>query len=322
MITYGPKLGLMVNGDLGEEHYEPLMAKLRALDALIQANVLSHQLDAPPPSAADGECRIVGPSPLVGSAWEGQAKKFARFNSLLGEWEFYNPRPGWIVYSLEFGTHLRYRDGNWEPLIAGTAPPANARLIKAIGTGYISGPNYNLGYSEDNPLFLNYAMHHGRVRSSGKRYFEVVLQSINPATQNIKFGVIQSAAPAALEELGFLVFSSWGGFYYQSNREVYGNYGTLLDSDEANVGAVNAGTVVSFCVNIGTGQLWYRLDGTGPWYGGGDPGTNTGGFNVGSGGLELVPFFNTNEASRRVDLRSATGDFSYALPSGAVAWDS
>lgn len=322
MITYGPKLGLMVNGDLGEEHYEPLMRQLRALDALIQPNVLSHQQDSPPPSAANGECRIVGPSPLVGSAWEGQAKKFARYNSLVGEWEFYNPRPGWIVYSLEFGTHLRYRDGNWEPLIAGTAPPADARLIKAVGKGYISGPNYNFGYSEDSPLFLNYAMHNGRMRSSGKRYFEMVLQSINPASTDIKFGVIQSGAPAALEELGFIVFSSWGGVYYQGNREVYGNYGTLLDSGETNVGAVDAGTVVSFCVNITTGQLWYRLDGAGPWYGGGDPGTSTGGFNVGSGGLELVPFFNTNEASRRVDLRSKAGDFSYALPSGAVAWDS
>lgn len=321
MITFGPKLGLMVNGDPGEEHYEPLMAMLRAMDALIQPTVLSHQQDEPPPAAVDGECRIVGPAPGVGSPWEGQARKIARFNALTGGWEFYTPRPGWIAYSLEFGTHLRFRDGNWEPLVAGTAPPSNARLTRAVGTGYISGPTYNIGYSEENPFFLNYAMITGRSRNSGKRYFEMVLSGINPANDAIKLGVIAAAAPDDLAAVGFIVLSSYAGVYYQSNREVYGNAGVMLDSGEANVGALNAGNVLSVCVNIAIGRMWYRINGAGPWYGGGDPGANTGGFEIGTTGSPLVPFFLANEAARSVTMRSAAGDFTYALPSGAVAWD-
>lgn len=79
--------------------------------------------------------------------------------------------------------------------------------------------------------------------------------------------------------------------------------------------------MVSVCVNIAIGRMWYRLNGAGTWYGGGDPGANTGGFQIGANNLSLVPFFLSNEPARNVTLRSAAGDFSYALPSGAVAWD-
>lgn len=323
MITYGPKLGLMVNGDQGEEHYEPLMKLLRGLDALVQLTVQTHLQNSPPPSAANGECRIVGPTPLVGSAWEGHARKVARFNSLLGEWEFYPPRVGWIAYSLEFATHVRYRDGEWEPLVAGTAPPANARLTKVVGTGYISGPNYNIGQSNENPFYLNYAMLSGRSRNSGKRYFEMLIGNIDTAIGDTRFGVTQASVPNDLEASGFVVIQSYAGGYFQSNSEFYEGYTyTPIVAGPVDAGVLNTGDVMSVCVNLATGKIWYRINGTGPWYGGGDPGTDTGGFSTGGTGLDMVPFFYANEASRSFSLRSAAGDFSYALPSGAVAWDS
>ena len=100
-LTNGPRLGVLVDGDEGELHYEELMAQWRAFDSLIQANVISRSLTAPPGSPSDGDTYIVGGSAT--GAWSTHDNKLARYSTKEAAWEFYTPKEGWMVFSRASG---------------------------------------------------------------------------------------------------------------------------------------------------------------------------------------------------------------------------
>lgn len=148
-LSNGPNLGVLVNGALGEEHYDELMAQWRALDTLIQCNVISMVLTAPPATPADGDTYIVAASPT--GAWVGKATNLARWSAVLGAWEFFAPKEGWKAYCLADDLDHKFNGTAWvvasgggsgivESIVAGSgisvnnADPANP-VVSATGGG-------------------------------------------------------------------------------------------------------------------------------------------------------------------------------------------
>lgn len=148
-LSVGPNLGMLVHGALGEEHYDELMAQWRALDTLIQCNVISMALATPPGSPADGATYIVAASPT--GAWAGKATNLARWSAVLGAWEFFAPKEGWKAYCLADDLDHKFNGTAWvvaggggsgivETIVAGTGitvddtDPANP-VVSATGGG-------------------------------------------------------------------------------------------------------------------------------------------------------------------------------------------
>jgi hypothetical protein len=66
---------------------------LNRRDALVQPLVQQVGLNTPPGSTAEGECWIIGTSPI--GAWAGQANPLAQ--RIGGAWVFYPPFVGLVV---------------------------------------------------------------------------------------------------------------------------------------------------------------------------------------------------------------------------------
>lgn len=111
-LAFGPRLGLLVDGDQGELHYEELMAFLRGLDSLVQANVISRTLTSPPGSPSDGNTYIVAASAT--GAWTGHDNAIARYSAKETAWEFYTPKQGWMVYSVADTDLYYYTGSTWK----------------------------------------------------------------------------------------------------------------------------------------------------------------------------------------------------------------
>lgn len=100
------------------------------LDALLHA-VIEGQADAPPASAVDGQCWIVGEQPT--GEWSGQAGQIACRQA--GNWLYVQPTDGFSAFDRSAGAIMRYQDG-WKgaPTVGapegGTTVDAEAR--KAI----------------------------------------------------------------------------------------------------------------------------------------------------------------------------------------------
>ena len=92
----GPNLGLFINGNEGEEHYDILMRQFRGFDGLIQCHVLDKDLKTPPGWADDGAMYII---PLdADGAWTARTGQIARRYTLgsgAPAWEFFSPKRGW-----------------------------------------------------------------------------------------------------------------------------------------------------------------------------------------------------------------------------------
>lgn len=110
-LSVGPKLGLLVHGALGEPHYNELLRQWRALDMLIQCNVISMSLATPPGSPADGDTYIVAASPT--GAWVGKGNNLARWSAVLGTWEFFSPKKGWRTFAYSDNLNHQFNGTAW-----------------------------------------------------------------------------------------------------------------------------------------------------------------------------------------------------------------
>lgn len=108
-LTNGPNLGILINGNAGEEHYDELMAQWRGLDLLVMPVVLDADLTAPPGSPSAGDAYIVGLSPT--GAWAGKALQIARWSG--SAWEFYPSKNGWRCHILDEQRNVTMVDGQW-----------------------------------------------------------------------------------------------------------------------------------------------------------------------------------------------------------------
>lgn len=110
-LSNGSNLHLLVDGGIGETHYNALTAQWRAFDALIQANVISSAISTPPATPADGDCYVI-PSGATG-VWSTHVGHIARYSSKLTAWEFYTPKNGWTVFSVAADVFLKYTGSAW-----------------------------------------------------------------------------------------------------------------------------------------------------------------------------------------------------------------
>lgn len=148
-LSNGPNLGVLVNGALGEEHYDELMAQWRALDTLIQCNVISMTLGTPPGSPADGATYIVAASPT--GAWAGKATNLARWSAVLGAWEFFAPKEGWKAYCLADDLDHQFNGTAW--VVAGGGGMTNPMTTAGdLITGGASGAPGRLGVGTDGQI--------------------------------------------------------------------------------------------------------------------------------------------------------------------------
>ena len=82
---------------------------IRALDAIVQLNILDRNLSAPPASPVEGDRYLVAAGPT--GVWAGQAGKVAAFQD--GAWIFYAPKEGWLAWIADENVALAYDGGAW-----------------------------------------------------------------------------------------------------------------------------------------------------------------------------------------------------------------
>ena len=121
-VSYGPKLGLIINALTGDTYDVALRALLRSLDQLQFLHVKSRIVTAPPGSPANGDAYIVGPSAT--GAWAGHDKSIAVWTTDNpatpgGLWEFHVPNAGWLAYSDADTGFYSYSGTAWGALTGG-----------------------------------------------------------------------------------------------------------------------------------------------------------------------------------------------------------
>lgn len=102
-LAYGTKLGLLVDGVPGEDHYNALMAQWRGFDALIQPTVKSRVAALPTTGQVEGDLYLLTATANV--------NKIARWTTKLNTpgWEYYTPTDGWYVWSTFDQKGYRYK---------------------------------------------------------------------------------------------------------------------------------------------------------------------------------------------------------------------
>lgn len=132
-LSYGPKLGLLVNGIKGEEHYLPLMKLYRGIDALVQPTVDNVNISTPPINPNDGVCYILSNSST--GAFTGHNKHVARYSTVLSGWEFYVPQNGWEFYNKTSGTKYKYDGSTWSEQVSTNVELSNdSPIVNGIAT--------------------------------------------------------------------------------------------------------------------------------------------------------------------------------------------
>lgn len=121
-VTFGPKKGYMISAADGDAFGTYFRTLLRGLDTFLLPYVIDHTLATPPGSPANGAAYIVAASPT--GAWAGKATNVAVWSTdnpsaPSGEWEFYPPENGWIVYSRASSGQLAWNGSAWSSIGSG-----------------------------------------------------------------------------------------------------------------------------------------------------------------------------------------------------------
>lgn len=120
-VTTGPRLGLLINADIGETYVNELRPFLRAMDALLQASVIDSAISNPPATPQAGDAYLVLNTPT--GLWTGQQGSIAVWsdeitlpdtNTKLVGWEFHAPAEGWQVWDKASSTVRVFTKGAWK----------------------------------------------------------------------------------------------------------------------------------------------------------------------------------------------------------------
>lgn len=129
MLTTGPNLGLIDNGDFGESVYSETLRMYRCIDTLVQPHVKSISAVTPPVSPSEGDAYII-PVGATGS-WFGKdtcvARWTARSAAVEPKWEFLTPKTGWEFAVDDIDCKVRFTGELWvgSSIIVSTLPPDN-----------------------------------------------------------------------------------------------------------------------------------------------------------------------------------------------------
>jgi hypothetical protein len=155
-VNQGVKIpAAMISAGLGDAYYNQGNAALRAWQTLVQCNVISMTLTAPPGSPASGDTYIIGAAPT--GAWTGKTLNIAYWSAdpaiTTPVWEFYAPAKGWLVANQADGQLYIYSGTAWVKvaptmtnLIGGLVPtPPNDNTKYLDGSGVFSAPPGSTG---------------------------------------------------------------------------------------------------------------------------------------------------------------------------------
>lgn len=118
--TTGPRLGQLINANIGEDHTDLFRAFLRAFDSLVQGSVKDKDLATPPGSPANGDAYIVATGGT--GAWASKDGKVAVYstelttagtNTKVPGWEFHSAVVGMWFYVADEDTYYRYNGSAW-----------------------------------------------------------------------------------------------------------------------------------------------------------------------------------------------------------------
>jgi hypothetical protein len=120
-------------------------AALTALDALVNCQVQSAALAAPPGSPGDGQCWIVASGGT--GAWAGHDLNIAAWQD--GAWTFYPPSKGMLAYNDAQSALLVWTGSAWASLASLLAN----LMVSALGIGTAADPANPLSATLNNALF-------------------------------------------------------------------------------------------------------------------------------------------------------------------------
>ena len=129
-----PHLGLPLIAAAQAQKHVTHNEALFALDALVQCAVLDKDLFAPPPSPADGDRYIVGPSATGG--WAGRDGQIALRRD--GAWEVIPPSVGFLVYVVDEALLYVFTSAGWKSLTDGLTAIQNLARF-GLGTAADAG---------------------------------------------------------------------------------------------------------------------------------------------------------------------------------------
>jgi hypothetical protein len=141
-VTYGPNLALLINALTGDSYPGDFRKFLRAIDALLEGAVIDRTHTAPPGSPANGDRYLVAASPT--GAFAGQANSIAVWTTdnpitPSGLWEFYVPKPGWLVWSIADASLYAYSAGAWVAAGGGGGGGGFSNPMTAAGDLIVGG---------------------------------------------------------------------------------------------------------------------------------------------------------------------------------------
>lgn len=149
-IALGAKLGLLVNADIGENYVDNFRQFLQALDQLIQMSVIDSTVNTPPVTPNNGDAYLLlGGSPT--GVWSGFGGYIAVWdtqvtttgtNTQVPAWVFYNPKAGWLVWTIATSSLAVFDGSAWASVTQGGSQAETP-------TGAINGTNrnYTLSFS-------------------------------------------------------------------------------------------------------------------------------------------------------------------------------
>jgi len=120
--TIGPKIAVVDSIPDGATYGDDGRAMLRMLQTLVMPNVINMTTSAAPGSPTNGDTYVVA---SAGSgAWVGKTNYVAYWSTdnpsaPSGEWEFYQPKQGWIVANQADNTQYIYNGSTWSAISGG-----------------------------------------------------------------------------------------------------------------------------------------------------------------------------------------------------------
>jgi hypothetical protein len=147
MITTNIALPLIAAGQAQKHvtHNEALMT----LDSVIQLSVLTRVLVNPPSSPAEGDRYLIPASAT--SSWAGKTGKIAAFVD--GNWNFYQPKTGWIVWIVAENAAFVHDGTGFVPLL-------KFELVDKVGINAVADNTNRLAIKSPASLFDNQGAGH------------------------------------------------------------------------------------------------------------------------------------------------------------------
>lgn len=135
------KLGVPLIASSQSQKHVTHNEALNRYDQLVQQTVINQTTSTPPSSPSDGHAYIVGSSPT--GDWSGLEGQVAAW--INGEWIYFVPRAGWMVYDEALSTHVVFNGTSWASVsVTFTRPtlvqvsvthPSSGNTVSVTGTG-------------------------------------------------------------------------------------------------------------------------------------------------------------------------------------------